>query len=178
MTNQSLTPEFSRPVTVARLGARPIVDTLVANPDELQRLAVRLGLVAITRLAALVRVHRQPKSDLIHVEGRLEADIVQTCIVTLIDFPSHVEDSFALDFSSEPFPTGPTVEVDPEADPPEPIENGIIDLGELVAQYLSLALDPYPRAPGAELGLTEVGLGDPEAKELPFGSLRNLKLQS
>jgi hypothetical protein len=38
-------------------------------------------------------------------------------------------------------------------DDPDDIETeaGIADLGEALAQQLSLALDPYPRTPGAEL---------------------------
>ena len=38
-----------------------------------------------------------------------------------------------------------------EEDPPEQIENGEIDLGETIVQYLGVAIDPYPRAPGAEI---------------------------
>ena len=34
------------------------------------------------------------------------------------------------------------------ADPPEPIENGIIDLGRVATDALYLAVDPYPRKPG------------------------------
>ena len=34
-------------------------------------------------------------------------------------------------------------------DPPEPIENGVIDLGRLATDVLFLAIDPYPRKPNA-----------------------------
>ncbi len=34
-------------------------------------------------------------------------------------------------------------------DPPEPIENGVIDLGRLATDALFLAIDPYPRKPDA-----------------------------
>ena len=34
-------------------------------------------------------------------------------------------------------------------EPPEPIENGVIDLGRLAADVIYLAIDPYPRKEGA-----------------------------
>jgi hypothetical protein len=36
-----------------------------------------------------------------------------------------------------------------DLDPPDPIIGGVIDLGQVVAEQLVLALDPFPRAPGA-----------------------------
>jgi uncharacterized metal-binding protein YceD (DUF177 family) len=167
-------PEFSRPFPVERLGARPVIETLSASPDELVRLAQRFDLVAIEKLSAIVHLERRPGSDIIHVEGRLEADVVQTCVVTLLPFPSHVEDSFAIDFVQGPAEATSEIELDMDAEPPEPIENGVIDTGELVAQYLSLALDPYPRSPGAALGSTWT---EPQSEERssPFEVLRNMK---
>ena len=35
-----------------------------------------------------------------------------------------------------------------DEDDADPIENGWIDLGEVVAETLALDLDPYPRKPG------------------------------
>ncbi len=37
-----------------------------------------------------------------------------------------------------------------QPDPPDPIVNGRIDLGQLAAEFLALGLDPYPRKPGVE----------------------------
>jgi hypothetical protein len=55
-----------------------------------------------------------------------------------------------------------------------PIEGGSIDLGEAVAETMALALDPYPRAPGAEAALRAAGvLTEDEAR--PAGKLAGLK---
>jgi uncharacterized metal-binding protein YceD (DUF177 family) len=165
-------PEFSRPFVIDRLGSSSIVELLDATADERAALAVRLGLVSLDQLSASVSIERL-LSGLIHVSGRLEADVVQTCVVTLEAFPSHVEDSFALDFGNDPGESGDEINVDIDYDPPEPIENGIIDIGELVTQYLALALDPHPRAPGATL---EGRWSDADAMERsPFAILKNLK---
>jgi uncharacterized metal-binding protein YceD (DUF177 family) len=165
-------PEFSRPFTVDRLGQTVVTETLLAGPAECAALAKRLGLVELTQLSAVVALERT-LGGLIHVGGRLEADVVQNCVVTLVDFPSHVEDSFALDFGNAPVEFGDEIELDPDYDPPEPIEGGVIDLGELVTQYLALALDPHPRAPGATLD--PVWGASDAAEASPFAVLKNLK---
>ena len=48
------------------------------------------------------------------------------------------------------------------------------DLGEAVAETMSLALDPYPRAPGAAGALNDAGIMDP-GEAGPFGALAGLK---
>jgi len=165
-------PEFSRPFAVDRLGQTAVTETLLAGPAECAALAKRLRVVELGQFSAVVTLERT-LGGMIHVSGRLEADVVQTCVVTLVDFPSHVEDSFALDFGNAPAEFGDEIEVDPDYDPPEPIEDGVIDLGELAAQYLALALDPYPRAPGATLDPAVSGADTAETS--PFAVLKNLK---
>jgi uncharacterized metal-binding protein YceD (DUF177 family) len=165
-------PEFSRRFVADRLGAGAMTETLLAGPAERAALARRLGLVELTQLSASLTLERT-LAGLIHVTGRFEADVVQTCVVTLVAFPSHVEDGFALDFGNAGDGLGEEIDVDPDYDPPEPIENGVIDLGELVTQYLALALDPHPRAPGATLDPAWTGVDVAEMS--PFAILKNLK---
>jgi uncharacterized metal-binding protein YceD (DUF177 family) len=165
-------PEFSRPFTADRLGQTAVTETLLAAPAERAALAKRLGLVELGQLSATVTLERT-LGGLIHVAGRFAADVVQTCVVSLVDFPSHIEDSFGLDFGNAPAEFGDEIDLDPDYDPPEPIEGGVIDLGELVAQYLALSLDPYPRAPGA--ALEPAWSGEDAAELSPFAVLKNLK---
>ena len=70
------------------------------------------------------------------------------------------------------------VEIDPESeDPPEPLEGGALDLGELVSEELALALDPYPRKPG--VAPVDLSFGAPEEEsdeeDSPFAALAALK---
>jgi hypothetical protein len=173
MTERTPDPEFSRPLVIDRLGGSPITMDIRANAAECGRLSERLGLVALNSLAASVTFERRQTLDVIHVTGTLEADIVQTCVVSLAPFASHIEDGFAIDFTTLSGPPADEVWVDIENDPPEPIENGVIDAGELAAQFLSLALDPYPRAPGAQLEAG--GAENDQISVSPFAVLRNLK---
>ena len=57
-------------------------------------------------------------------------------------------------------------------DPPEPIENGTIDLGRVATDALYLAVDPYPRKSGAVFEPV-VEAADPE--DHPFAALKALQ---
>jgi uncharacterized metal-binding protein YceD (DUF177 family) len=146
-------PEFSRPVQADSITQREATEVLQASEAERAALAARFGLIALDRLAAKVRLRRVRGGELIRVVGELEAEVVQACVVTLEPVAARLTDSFQALFAPPHLVPKDADEIEvyleEEREPPEPIENGRIDLGELVAQHLSLALDPYPRAPGA-----------------------------
>jgi len=145
-------PEFSRFVQADSVGDRGIVREIEATEAERAALARRLGLEEIGLLRATLRLARIRGGQMVRVEGTIRAEVVQTSVVSLEPVPNTVEEAFAALFAPpELVPeTGLELDIDPEEDDPEPFENGRIDLGELTAQHLSLALDPYPRLPGEE----------------------------
>jgi hypothetical protein len=143
--------EFSRFIEADSVGARPVERQISANGEERAALARRFGLVAIDRLEAELAL-RRAGNGVIHVNGTVRAEVVQSCVVTLEPVPARVEERFVADFADTAEPPAEADEIDFDAaDPPEPIRNGHIDLGELAAEHLALGLDPYPRAPGASL---------------------------
>ena len=83
------------------------------------------------------------------------ADIVQTCVVSLVPVDQHIDETFQVRFVRDPgkLPkVGAEVVVDPAApDPPELLTGPTIDVGEIAEEYFVLAIDPYPHAPGATL---------------------------
>jgi hypothetical protein len=117
-----------------------------------------------------------------HVAGRVRARVGQTCVVTLDPIENDVDEEVDLIFAPpEQIPelsdlvdeaTASDVEI---PDPPEPIENGIIDLGRLATDALFLGLDPYPRRSDAVFE-PPVEAADPEAH--PFAALKALKLDA
>ncbi len=146
-------PEFSRPVNADSVQDREKVEALEATPREREALARRFDLVSVESLTATVRLRRVRGGQMIRVAGTLEAEVVQTSVVSLEPFTTRVAEEFTALFA--PDHLIPREEEDLEAfldqqgegDAPEPIVNGKVDVGELVAQHLSLALDPYPRRP-------------------------------
>lgn len=163
-------PEFSRPFALDKLGHAAVTEHLTARPDERAALARRFGLLALDRLEAELTVAWQGGGTLLALDGWLKAEAVQRCVVTLEPVPQKIEESLHLRFSRH-LPAADEAEeegLDPEA--PEPLPPGGLDLGEEVAQALSLALDPYPRAPGATLPESSQAV-----EEGPFAKLKALK---
>jgi uncharacterized metal-binding protein YceD (DUF177 family) len=84
---------------------------------------------------------------MIRLQAELDADVAQACVLTLDPVPVKLAERFTLLYSEDS--EASEVTLDGAAEPVEPIVGGVIDLGEAVAQQLSLALDPFPRAPNA-----------------------------
>lgn len=167
-------PELSRPVRLDRLGLSPTEVSIVADRKACEALAERFELEAIGSLRARVTIRRRPDSGWIEVAGTVEADVVQTCVVTTEPVPAAVTAELTELFDDSGEVAGDEVILDPMADTPEPISGDSIDVGEIVAQALGLALDPYPRAPGAEPAVT---VSEPEdvSSDSPFARLAAIR---
>ncbi|MBI1239339.1 MAG: DUF177 domain-containing protein [Alphaproteobacteria bacterium] len=166
---------LSRPFPTARLkqGAQSITWSL----DEADRaaLATWLDLPGIASLTAEMTVSPWRREGAL-VEGTLDARLTQICVVTLEPFESTLSAPIARRFHPDAEPN--TVIEDPEAeDPPEPLTERILDLGVILAEELSLALDPFPKAPGAVLPETAAGEAAQEGEKRPnpFAALAALK---
>jgi len=167
-------PELSRPVALDGLRPGDTDFAVVAGPDERAALARRFGLESIDRLEAALRLTRMPRTGRIRLQGDLVADVVQTCVVTLEPVPARVETPFEVVYERSRTPADTSEVVIASADEPEPLFADTLDLGEVVAEELALALDPYPRAPGAE----PEWRGDaspPDGPVSPFDALAVLK---
>ena len=161
-------PEFSRFVTLDELDGGDLHRSIEAGEQERRALAGRFDLIGIDALAADVRIRRVPGGVLVHVDGRLRADVVQRCVVTLEPVPAHVEEEFHEIFG----PDGYQAPDDGEDDQPTGIlDAGGLDIGELVAQVLYLSLDPYPRAAGAAPMRDRVETENEEDRRKPFAGL-------
>ncbi|MGO8919343.1 MAG: YceD family protein [Stellaceae bacterium] len=158
--------EFSRPVALDRLAPGETVYDIAAEPGERAALARRFQLPALDRLEARVRLERLA-GGLVRLNAELSADVVQECVISLEDLPSRVEDSFTLLYG-EGQGAAREVVLSGASELVEPVEGGVIDIGEAVAQQLSLALDPFPRAAGVEA--PEDAPGGPDA-DSPFAAL-------
>lgn len=178
-------PEFSRIVTADAVRRADVTETIEATEAERRALAERLELESVGSLTATVRLRAVRGGQMIRVSGTLEADVVQTCVVSLEPVPAHVSESFEALFAPESLIEDPGLEIDidpslSDEESPEPMENNRIDIGELAAQHLSLGLDPYPQVPGVEFegyddGPEEaVAVEEPE-KPNPFAVLQQLK---
>jgi uncharacterized metal-binding protein YceD (DUF177 family) len=149
---------------------------LAASAAECELLARRFALVDLTRLEGDVRVVPVEGTGAIHVSGHLSADLVQSCVVTLDPVPATVEAEFDRLFSRDvPYESEGEVEIDPETEAPEPLVGGMLDLGEILAEELSLALEPYPRSPDADRLLAEQQADPSDDQRSAFATLGSLR---
>lgn len=144
-------PEFHRPVAVAQIGAAGLVREVTARPEECTALARRMRLPAVAALACRFELRAAP-GGVVLAEGHLVARIVQECVITLEPFEATLDERFRVRFVPEA-DGGAEAEamLDPDSEDEIAYRGAAIDLGEAAAEQLALALDPYPRAPGAML---------------------------
>lgn len=162
-------PEFSRLVPLARLGSEPFQTAIEATPEERDRLAERFDLIALDRLAAVVGLQRVG-GELIRLDATFEAEFAQSCVVTLEPVPGRVAQSFSLVYARlEEQET--EIEIDVDEPVFEPLTGDAIDIGEAVAQELSLALPDFPRLEDAVIDPLEAA----EAEDGPFVALEQLR---
>ncbi|MEX2199833.1 MAG: DUF177 domain-containing protein [Dongiaceae bacterium] len=166
--------EFSRLIEVEALGTDAIEQSLEASETERAALTRRFGLLALDRLEAHVTVQREPGRR-VRVTGRLQAELQQRCVVTLVPVTSRIDDRFVTVYADDPAIEDEPVDWDDDEEI-EPLENGTIDLGEGVVQQLAVCIDPYPRAPGAALpDAHRAEDGAEQAKASPFDELAALR---
>lgn len=162
-------PELSRPLRVEKISPNGVEEIIHASEREKQTLAQRFDLVEIKKLEAKLQVTPERAGLNYLVKGNLSADVVQRCVVTLDPLQAKVEQAIKVHFAAPEFLGSGATERNLDEDDMEPITDGVIDLGELVAQHLGLGLDPYPRKP--DVPPVEIGFGQTVKPANPFAKL-------
>ncbi|GJL92285.1 YceD family protein [Hyphococcus sp.] len=146
MTNPDQnSPEFSLEISLDDLGKKPKHYRLSANEHERKNISARLETPSVEKLEGEMEVRAM--GAMIYVEGSLVASLTRECVASLELMDEQVTETFELEFTR----AAPADEVDPfDLDAPEIIEGDTIDLGELLVQQLSLAMEPFPRKPDAQ----------------------------
>ncbi len=165
-------PEFSRLLPLGLVGPVDRTERLEASPAERAALAERFGIPAIASLVADLTL-RLELDGTVKVTGWLDAAVTQACVVSFEPVAQRVAEAVAfrvLPPGREPAEAPDQIDEIAAVDAAgHGIGQGAADLGEAIAEQLSLALDPYPRAPDAALPA--------EARDDagPFGSLAALR---
>jgi uncharacterized metal-binding protein YceD (DUF177 family) len=165
-------------VTVAQIPDNGLHRDIEADQAARNAMAETAGLREISSARASFDLALE-SGGRVHVTGRVQARIGQTCVVTLDPIENEIDEEVDLVFAPPEQlarsggAADDAADSDEEiADSPEPIENGIIDLGRLAMDVLYLAIDPYPRKAGAVFE-PQVAAVDPE--DHPFAALKALQ---
>lgn len=143
------TEPFSQRLRVAHLNPRqPVPVTLAPDKATRQAIAADLGLIALPALR-LTGELRAEGGDAWVFDGRIEARVVQECVVTLAPVDTALSEPVRRVFSPHLRPPEET-EVEMPDDEVEPL-GAFIDLGAIATEALALALPAWPRADDAQL---------------------------
>ena len=178
-SNTVLSPWSSR-ATVAQIPEAGLHRDIEADESVLMALAKIAGLRGISFARASFDL-TPGRDDSVHVRGRVSARVGQTCVVSLDPIENDIVEDIDLIFVPEgrvrefAAPVNDDDGIGGEIpDPPDPIINGVIDLGRLATDILFLGIDPYPRKPDAVF-VAPAGGVDPEDR--PFAALKDLKIR-
>jgi hypothetical protein len=172
---------WSVPLIVEQIPDTGLHREIEANPAARAAMAEVAGLREILSANASLDVTLESRGR-VHVTGRVQARIGQTCVVTLDPIENEIDEPIDLVFAPpEQIPVlsdlvDEAAESDTEIpDPPEPIINGAIDLGRLATDALFLAIDPYPRKPDA---VFEPLIAAADPMDHPFAALKALQVDA
>jgi uncharacterized metal-binding protein YceD (DUF177 family) len=167
------------PVIVDQIPEIGLSRDLVADQATREAMAGIAGLRGIFSARATFDVTPESRGR-VRVTGKLNARIGQTCVVTLDPIENEIDETIDLMFVPSDQMVERAYREDDEGEGAveaegqfEPIENGVIDLGRLATDVLYLAIDPYPRKPGAVFE-PHIAAADPE--DHPFATLKALKV--
>lgn len=158
---------------------KPTHFTLAPDAPARAALADALGIVAIRKLRLAGKISPAGKRDWL-LEAELGATVVQDCVVTLEPVTTRIQEPVLRRYLAEPPQPGSGEVEMPEDDSIEALPQ-VLDLAEVMAEALALALPAFPRAPGAELG--NAVFADPGVTPLtdeaikPFAGLAGLRDQ-
>lgn len=170
---------------VARLPMKGL--PVVIEADEAQRLALAAehGLEKVDNYRAELMVAPWKRNG-IKVAGRVTADIVQSCVVTLEPIQTHLDEEVSALFWPEEsklgrmgFSSAGEMVLDAEGpDSPETFSGDMIDVGALAEEFFGLAIDPYPRKKGALLTSSDEEMADEPGEGQLQRKLRELMRKS
>lgn len=179
--------EFNRPIDVTTIPAKGRRYKFEATDEELQALTVRYGVESLSELRA--ECHIKPaRKGAFKLTASFDVDIVQACGISLEPVTETISGEFSLDLKQPPRPgvhqkprKETEIEFDFDEEDSEILTSNLIDVGEMIAQHLSLEINPYPRsskATGEELGqkiIQEEEFVEGKDKVNPFNVLKSMK---
>lgn len=175
-------PEMSREIKVCDIPPKGIRMTIEPSEDEIKALMERFDLLALKHFKAKIEI-RDVGSQGILITGDIQAELEQTCVATGYPVAETTDESFRLRLVGEDelalADADEEYYLDPDSDDLDLLVGEKFDAGEVVAQTLSIMMDPYPRAEGVEINAENIPSltinQDLEKQPNPFAILSELK---
>ena len=165
--------EFSRIFDLTLPSNVERMHTISATKEECQAIAERLGALDLKALEARFKIIQEEDPSCFIISGKLHAELTQNCVVTLLPVDEVVDEAMSIKVRLEEHPEEhEEFTLEPgEGEDIEYAPHAKVNVGELVVQYLALAMNPYPKKEGVvALHGDEVSLS-----QKPFAKLAEIK---
>lgn len=164
--------ELTYPIDMRTIGNKETAVHFEADPAECVALAERFNVPKVLSLRADLTVRR---AGLIVLEGTFSARLIQTCVVSLDDFETTLSAPFKVFFDPAlKTKAEPIIDIDVGDEEVEPVHNGIIDAGAVVAEQFGLHLDLFPKKANRPFLYEDPLSPEEEEQKHPFHVLKNL----
>jgi len=187
MNQENTANEFSRTFNLDLIEKKATEINIEATSDECLLIAERFSIIEVVSLKANCILKRRKQREIgdYLLLVKMEAEVVQSCVVTLNEVHESINEEFSIIFRKNvPLPDNKIeskeVVFKIDDDDLEFIEDKEVDIGEYVVEYLSLSMNSYPRQnkiKGEELGykiLSEEEATEKSEKKNPFAVLKEL----
>jgi uncharacterized metal-binding protein YceD (DUF177 family) len=174
---------ISIPFNVAKIPRKGERIQFVAEAEQFAQIADYLDVDGVSSFDAKLEITPWRKGG-IKVEGHINAEMTQTCSITLEAMNTKINHSFDQWFvhqgsrlAQPQLNEEGEIIVDLEnPDLPDTYENDTIDFGMVILEQAVLAVDPFPRVEGAEFETVTTEADDEDGKPAsPFAVLEQLK---
>lgn len=167
---------FSYPLLVEELTSATKSFHLKATQPQLAYIAEVLKTVSAKSFSADIQVQYLKKEHLIEVWGNVSAELELTSVVSLENFNKKYQSEFRVEFDTKAtIKNNPEEEIDLEADLPDPVIDGKIDLAEIAMEQIALIIDDFPRQDGEEFHFQSEFDEETTQAMNPFNVLAKLK---
>lgn len=166
--------DFSYPLQIDELNQGEQSYMLKADKAQLETLKEILQVPAVNYFEADIKLKFQKKRGILDVSGQVRAGLGLISVISLEPFDRDYKTDFTLTFDTNAtYEQIRELDEDIEADIPDIVIGGRIDLGDIAIEQLALVMEDHPRKDGEEFSpLIE---DDAPLRENPFAILSKLK---
>ncbi len=167
---------FSYPIEVDGLSSSVKKYQITASAKDLVYLTEVLKVPAVKSCTAEIWLKHNRRDHTLDVTGKVKAELELTSVISLENFDKVYEGDFALHYDTKAtYKDIRDMEPEFDDDVPDIVEDGKIDLGDIIIEQVALMIEDYPRKDG-EVFVFESEF-DAETTEAmnPFNVLKKLK---
>ncbi len=180
---------WSFPINSDDIGTKEVRYNIEADENQKREIAKLYDIISVESLSSEIYIKREQGGRVIYVKGLLKSKITQSCIITNNPIESEINKEFEAWYAdpnqavsinkarNEREVRSGTLEIEmmDEKDDPEAIIDGKIDIADLVMQYFSLFINPYPRSVEQAPEEKMENIEPLECRKKPFEALKNWK---